>query len=182
MCPVRCVTYVSGRSKSCNAHDCSFQITLNEFLLGSLRNLFEKLDDYFRLRLKLSYNVGPFVRLEYSLLQTYVRLGGRPAKVIANIGMRDGLMLSKGIHVWVETYGHPAGWSGNDRLEFALFADAYSVPRFEYFDGQYINPELTLHPDYAIGAPDACTVCVVGWAKFTSYADPSEIRRLMQLD
>jgi len=44
----------------CDLHKCSVQITLNDPVLGYLseRNLFVKLDDYFRWRLKLSYDTG----------------------------------------------------------------------------------------------------------------------------
>jgi hypothetical protein len=85
----------------CDAHRCSLQITLKEFVFDYFteRNLFVKLDDYFRWRLKLSYNVGPFERMEYSLLQAYLRLGGHPARVTADIGMRDGMVWSK-VFMW----------------------------------------------------------------------------------
>lgn len=168
----------------CDVHKCSLQITLNEFVLGyvSQRNLFIKLDDYFRWRLKLSYSQGPFERMENSLLQAYVHLGGHPARVVANIGMRDGVVWSKAFHVWVETYGHPIYWSGDWRFEFTLIAAAYSVSRFDRHFGGLIDPQLMLHPYYSIGRPSGCTICVMGWTMFTSYAAPADVRRLMQLD
>lgn len=169
---------------SCDTHECSLTVTLNEFVFGYFiqRNLFVKLDDYFRWRLKLSYNQGPFERMEYSLLQAYVRLGGHPARVVANIGMREGVVWSKGFHVEIETYGHPVGRSGNDRMEFALLASAYSVSRFERHFGGLIDPQLMLHPHYSIGRPSGCTVCVAGWTMFTPYAAPADIHRLMELN
>ncbi len=170
--------------KQCDSHECSLQITLNEFVFDFLtrENLFVKLDDYFRWRLKLSYDIGPFVRIEQSFLHAYIRVGGRPARIIANIGMRDGIVWSKGISVWIETYGHPAEWSRNERFEFSLLADAHSVRRFRSYDGQSFNPQLALHPNYMIGRPGGCTICVMGWTKFTPYADSADANRLMQLD
>jgi hypothetical protein len=96
--------------------------------------------------------------------------------------MRDGLVWSKGFHVWVETYGHPVGWSGNWRLEFTLIVSAYSVSRFEPAFGGLIDQQLMLHPYYLIGRPCGCTICVAGWTKFTPYAAPADVHRLMQLD
>src|SRR5215467_8686638 len=168
----------------CDAHSCSLQVTLTEpvFSYVTERNLFVKLDDYFRWRPKLSYDTGPFERAEFALLNAYLRLGGHPAKVTANIGMRDGLVWSKSILLRIETYGHPAYWSGDFRIEFPLLITIQSVPRFEYFDGHPISTQLYLHSNYEIGRPSGCTICVHGWVRFTPYADPADVRRLMQLN
>jgi hypothetical protein len=140
------------------------------------------LDDYFRWRLKLSYDQGPFVRTELWLLRLYMRVGGHPARVTATVGMRDGIVWNKGVSVWIETYAHDPEWSGNELFEFSLLATADSVSRFEYFGGSLINPQLKLHSNYVIGRPSGCEICVEGWAKFTPYAEPSDVRRLMNLD
>src|SRR5262245_45393855 len=96
--------------------------------------------------------------------------------------MRDGLVWSKSILFRIETYGHPAYWSGDFRIEFPLLITIQSVPRFEYFDGHSISPQLYLHSNYEIGRPSGCTICVHGWVRFTPYANPADVRRLMQLD
>lgn len=168
----------------CDAHKCSLQITLKEFVFDyfTQRNLFVKLDDYFRWRLKLSYNVGPLERMEYSLLQAYLRLGGHPARIIASIGMRDGIVWSKGFYVGLETYGHPVFWSGNWRIEFTLIATASSVSRLDRSFAGLPDPQLMLHPYYSIGRPSGCTICVEGWAIFTPYAEPADVHRLLQFD
>jgi hypothetical protein len=168
----------------CDPHKCSVQITLNDPVLGYLseRNLFVKLDDYFRWRLKLSYDTGPFVRSEFWLLRVYMRAGGHPARVIANIGMRDDIVWSKGISVAIETYAHADQWSGAQPFEFTLFAEVNSRPRFDYFGDRWLSSQLMLHPNYAIGRPDGCEVCVMGWVKFTPYAAPEDVSRLMQLN
>jgi hypothetical protein len=50
-------------SEQCDSQRCSLTITLSEFVFAHVtqRNLFWKLDDYFRWRLKLSYDQGPFL-------------------------------------------------------------------------------------------------------------------------
>jgi hypothetical protein len=111
-----------------------------------------------------------------------MRVGGHPAKVTATVGMRDGIVWNKGISVWIETYAHDPEWSGNELFEFSLLASAESVSRFEYFGGSSINPQLKLHSNYVIGRPSGCEICVEGWTKFTPYAEPSDVRRLMNLD
>jgi len=168
----------------CDAHKCSARITLNEFVFGCLteRNLFIKLDDYFRWRLKLSYSVGPFQRFEFWLAQWYMRLGGHPARVIANYGMRDGTTWSKGISVWIETFARWPAASGYSALEFSLLAEMHSLPRFEYYGNNWIASQLTLHPTYMIGEPGGCEICVMGWVKFTPYTSSGDVHRLMQLD
>jgi hypothetical protein len=164
-------------------HMCSLQVTLDEFVFARFiqRNPFAKLDDYFRWRLKLTYNQGPFERMQASLVQAYVRLGGHPARVMAKIGMRDGLVWSKGFYVWIETYGHPTGWSGNWLMEFTLIASANSVSRFDRPFVGWNDAQLMLHPYYWIGRLN-CTICVEGRARFTPYAEPADVHRLMQLD
>lgn len=170
--------------KPCDESECSLQITLNEFVAGYItqRNVFVKLDDYFRWRLKLSYNEGPFERIELYLLRTYVRLGGHPARILATIGMRNGVVWSKRFDVWIETYGHPVDWSGTFRTEYTLIASTSSVSRLGGHFGGLVDPQLMIHPDYAIGRPGGCTICVAGWTKFTPYAAPADVHRLMQLD
>ena|GEM_PF-2387422 len=169
----------------CDVHMCSMQITLNEFVFGfiSETNLFLRLDDYFRWRLKLHYDVGPFVHMEERLLHLYMLAGGHPARVIASIGMRDGTVWSNGFSVSIETYvrqdpeNFPYGWS-----EYMLIASAHSVPRFDYYGGDWPNRQLMIHPNYAIGRPGGCEDCVFGWAEFTPYTDPVDVHRLMQLN
>lgn len=170
--------------EKCNERRCSFKIVLAEFVFEHLseRNLFVRLDDYFRWRLKLSYNTGPFVRVESWLIRLYMRAGGHPARVIASVAMRDGVVWSKGISVWIETYARASDSTGSQAAEFSLFADIYSSSRFDYYGDRWITRQFVVHPNYAIGRPDGCEVCVMGWVKFTPYAAPEDVRRLMQLD
>jgi hypothetical protein len=169
----------------CNEQKCSLKITLDELVLAyaSKTNLFIRLDDYFRWRLKLSYDVGPFVRLEFVLLRAYMRMGGRPARVVATVGMRDGIVWNKGFSVFIETYAQEvSGFFGTTPGGYTLIAEVRSAPRFDYFGTDWINAQLRLHPDYMIGRPGGCTTCVEGWAKFTPYADLDTTHRLLQMD
>lgn len=120
--------------------------------------------------------MGPFVRLESGLFHAYMTAGGRPASVVGSVGMRDGVVWSKGLEVNIETY-----WSYGDGLgEYTLIADTHSVPRFHRYGSE--NLQLRLHPDYEIGRPGGCDTCELGWSHFTPYAASTDVRRLMQLD
>jgi hypothetical protein len=160
----------------CNEHRCSVEITLDEIVYAyiSKPNAFKRLDDYFRWRFKLSYDIGPFVRVETVLLDAYIKVGGHPSRVIATVGMRDGVVWSKGFSVSIETYAHndpDVLWDGY----YTLIAASHTVSRFA-------NGVSLQHPNYAIGRPGGCEICVMGWVEFTPYADPADIRRLTQLD
>jgi hypothetical protein len=165
---------------NCNEHECSLEITLAEpvFRYASRGTIFVFLDDYLRWRLKLSYDRGPFVRMEHALFHTYLHLGGRPAKVDASVGMRDGVVWSEGFSVTVYTFAHgvPDVWEG----EYALTASVNSRSRLGSYGS--VDPQTTLHQNYEIGRPGGCEVCVAGWVNFTPYTGPDEVRRLMQVD
>ncbi|HLJ13716.1 MAG TPA: hypothetical protein VKV15_04410 [Bryobacteraceae bacterium] len=167
----------------CNQHQCSFNITLVEYAytLASHTGFLPHLDDYLRWRFKLSYDYGPFDRAESAILHGYMMAGGRPSIVIATLGMRDGIVWSKGFSVGIQTYWHDLpdaeskGW-----FDFALEAESHSVSRFARYSAE--GPQVLLHPDYEIGRPGGCLGCVEGWALFTPYADPATVRRLMEFD
>ena len=128
----------------CSEQWCSQTITLNQFVFGyvSERNVFVRLDDYFRWRLNLSYSEGPFVKLEWALLRTYMRLGGRPARVVATAGMRNGIVWSKGYSVYIQTYTHNVPDFLGDSIGYALMAESHSVPRFDYYGANWVSPHL----------------------------------------
>jgi hypothetical protein len=169
----------------CDESTCKLQITISDSVLGfvSHANLFVRLDDYLRWRLKLSYDQGPFVSVAAFLFRTYVRMGGHPSRVSAAIGVQDGIVWSKNFSVVIETYGPATAdslnvWQG----EYSLIATVDSVPRFSRFFDYEINPQLAIHPEYVIGAPGGCEICVFGWVEFTPYLDRAETDRLMTID
>lgn len=170
----------------CNEHSCSLTIKLNDFAYGYVtdRNLFVKLDDYFRWRLKLSYSTGPFERALWSLFRGYMRMGGHPAQVEGDVSMHDGVVWGKGIVVRIETYAKVDARSTADggSAEYTLIASAHSIPRFDFFSDRESHPQLALHPEYEIGRPDGCEICVLVWTKFTPYAAPEAVDRLMSVN
>src|SRR5580700_206160 len=104
----------------CDSHRCSFQITLTDsaskYVFGC--DAFGKLDDYLRWRLKLSKDDEPFEHMEGWLLTRYMHAGGRPAAVVAHLGMRDGVVWRKGISVDITT-NTPLADSDNQSYDFA---------------------------------------------------------------
>jgi len=174
----------STTDPGCTSRRCALQISLNEAVYAyvSQRNLFQKLDDYFRWRLGLSYDAGPFSTTELWLLRQYMRVGGHPARVGATIGMRDGKAWSKGIWVSIETYEQYDEGADSQDFQFVLLADVKSSPRFEFYGVPWISKQLVLHPTYLIGRPGGCEGCVEGWIKFTPYTPPEDVRRLFDLN
>jgi hypothetical protein len=169
----------------CNATACSLTITLFEPVYGFAyhRNIFVRLDDYFRWRFKLSYDEGPFVRAEAGLFQAYMLAGGRPARVIAEVGMRSGILWSKGFSVYIETYWHDIpDFAAGKWFEYTLVAETRTVPNFDRPGWDHDDPQLAIHPSYVIDRPGGCEICVLGYVHFTPYADASDIQRLSQLD
>lgn len=138
------------------------------------RNIFIRLDDYFRWRLKLHYDVGPFAHLEEQMFDGYMLVGGHPARIFASVGMRGGIVWTKGFSIIIETYAR--AYSGKKRLEYGLIADVHAVSRLD------LGGDSFLHPNYEIGRPGGCEICVMGWAKFTPYADAADVHRLLQLE
>ena len=169
----------------CTRAECSIEITLVEPVSGFLfRNLtFVHLDDYLRWRLRLCYDEGPFVRMKQAMLQGYMLLGGRPATITASAGMRGGVVWSKGFSVVIETYWHNIPDFNPDRwFEYSLIASTGSVPHLDLSGQNWVDPQITLHPNYIISRPGGCEICIMGYVHFTPYADPADIRRLMQLN
>jgi hypothetical protein len=171
-------------SDQCNETDCSVEITLFEPVYGfaSRYPIFLYVDDYLRWRLKLSYDEGPFVQMGAVLLRGYMVLGGRPAKIIATAGMRDGVVWSKGFSIIIENYWHDIPEFAPDWIEYQLMAETYSVPQLDFSGQNWVDPQTTLHPNYIIDRPGGCEICVLGYVHFTPYADPTDVKRLMQFN
>jgi hypothetical protein len=153
----------------CNEQQCSLEITLIEPVYNFIwtNRVFVNLDDYLRWRLKLTYDTGPFVRLEVALLRAYLVMGGRPAKVIAKVGMLGGTVWSKGFQTSIE-----AQWYVDEFTELISNVESISYQR---------DPQLALHPDYVIDRQSGCCADV-GYVRFTPQADPNDVHRLMQFD
>jgi len=163
----------------CNQAECSAFITLTEpSWVWIPRPVFVRLDDYLRWRLKLSYSQGPFAWMaQQALLPGYMLMGGRPARIIATVGMRDGVVSSLGFFVGVETYRHfnPGRWA-----EYTLAADVRSVPRFDDFDRIRDAAQLVIHPNYLISRPSGCEGCIEVYLYFNRNTEIADVRRLTQ--
>jgi hypothetical protein len=110
-------------------------------------------------------------------------MGGRPAKVIANVGMRDGVAWSKGFTVNIETYWHNIpGLYADSWDEFALISHVGSVPQFDSSSPDSGDPQFRLHRSYIINRQAGCCFFNEGYVHFTPYADPGDIQRLMQFN
>ena len=169
----------------CSVSECTVEITLFEPVYGFVSRslVFVYLDDYLRWRLRLSYDEGPFVRMEQAVLRTYILLGGRPAKITATAGMRDGVLWSKGFSVVMEIYWHNIPeFNPNRWFEYSLIAATRSVPQLDFSGQKWFDPQIARHPNYLISRPSGCEICVMGYVHFTPYADPANVRRLMQVN
>ncbi|HET6142962.1 MAG TPA: hypothetical protein VFE02_05600 [Candidatus Acidoferrales bacterium] len=178
----------SGQSRfddQCNGSQCSIAITLIEpvYSYASQNVPFARMDDYLRWRFKLSSDRSPIFQMWLGLLRLYMILGGRPAKVIANVGMRDGVVSSKGFTVNIATYWHnipglyAGGWG-----DLALIAHIGSVPQLDSVSANYADPQLKLHPSYVINRQNGCCSLSEGYVHFTPDTDPGTVQRLMQFN
>jgi hypothetical protein len=164
--------------ESCNNAECSVDIRLVEPVYGFIyRNtFFMKIDDYLRWRFKLTFDTGPVVRLVLTLLRGYMLLGGRPARIVASVGTRDGVVWSKAYSAEIQTYRHnTSGPLEGPRDNFALIAVVRSVPSSD-------TPRLDSHPGYIIRRQPGCCDFEEGHVEFTPLADPNDIHRLMELN
>jgi hypothetical protein len=167
----------------CNESECSFEITLNEFVFNFISSnpLFVRLDDYIRWRLKLSYMNGPLAGFEAVALRLYMALGGQPATVNATVGMIDGIVSSKAFGLKTLIYPQVMRSFFALRGPDFLWASASTVSRINHVSGSP-EAELTLHPNYVIGGPDGCVGCVAGWVNFTPDTNPADVHRLMDFN
>jgi hypothetical protein len=169
----------------CNEAECSVEITLIDPVYNyASRNIrFSRLDDYLRWRFRLSSDKAPVVQMWLGLLRVYMIMGGRPAKIIANVGMRDGVVWSKGFTVNIETYWHniPGLYAGSWG-EFALISHVVSIPQFDSSIPGSDDSQLRLHPSYVIRRQAGCCFFNEGYVHFTPSADPSNIQRLMKFN
>jgi len=166
--------------QNCDQLRCSLTITLDDLVYSYFRGRYrlEWLDDYLRWKLNLTYQEGPFAHFEETSLRCYMHLGGHPAHIEAGISIRDGFVWRKSFWVSIETHANrDQAVFGGASVYYALIAETRAVSRFTSGD-----EPLPLHPDYSIGRPGGCEICVMGWAKFTPYAEPRDVQRLMQLD
>jgi hypothetical protein len=116
--------------------------------------------------------------LDYpQLRRVYESLGGRSATVTADVSVRDGLVENKAFRVNIlvspqetDLFG-PFGYSLIGRASTSQASETRSWPT-----------GTSRHPEYYIGQPSGCEICVSVYTVFTPYADPTDIQRLMQFN
>src|SRR6266550_2716546 len=66
-----------------------------------------------------------------ALFRAHMRMGGRPARIVATVGMRDGMVWSKGFSVIIETFRKNGPWTSFDggSVEYTLMANSHRVPQ-----------------------------------------------------
>jgi hypothetical protein len=103
------------------------------------------------------------------VMQVWRVLGGRPAEIDGYIRVRRDVVWGKGIRAIV--LSHSAGYEDDVNL----------IGRMGSGSPGFISP---LHPEYEVGLGRITTgAFVVGaYADFTPYADPADVRRLMDID
>ena len=106
-----------------------------------------------------------------ALVYVYQLLGGRPAMIDGFIRVRKNIVWGKGINAGVASYfgrDQGGGW-----FFFSLIGRAGSG-----------SPDMisSLHPEYGAGTPSGCTFCQEAHVVFTPYADPADVKRLMDIN
>jgi hypothetical protein len=120
-----------------------------------------------------AYEHGSF--LGSRMLSAYMRLGGHPARVRVGIGLRDGIVWSESVGVYVEVapYHDDTGTFS----QYSLLGGA------SFGSDPPTKNRNDLHPAYAFeGLGGGCEVCQRISVLFTPDASPSDINRLMQFD
>jgi hypothetical protein len=88
--------------------------------------------------------------------------------------VRDGVVWGKSYWAYIEV--PPENFF--DEYGYTLIGEANSQSRF--IPG--FEPQLQLHPNFVVGRPGGCKPCLMVYARFTPYAAPADVRRLMQFD
>lgn len=109
------------------------------------------------------------------LLRVYESLGGRDSTVAARVLVQDGLVGGKFINVAVEVYPQETDLFGP--FGYGLIGRASTMQTSETWP-----TGTSRHPEYYIGQPSGCEICVSVFTVFTPRADPADIQRLMQFD
>jgi hypothetical protein len=110
--------------------------------------------------------------------RAYAFLGLRVTRIEADVVVWDGVVWGKGFSVWVEVppEGGPDAPFGNG---YTLIGGSKTVSRFA---SAGYSPQLVMHPYYAVTTPGGCTGCLAVFARFTPFADPTDVARLMDFN
>jgi hypothetical protein len=139
-------------SGPCVPLQCNFEVELSDFGSGDF--------EYF---------------IRGRILRAYEFFGGRLSVARVDVSVHDGI-------VWGKSFNMSVGVSeGEDRvfdsMGYWLIGRAGTVESID--TASWPNQS---HPQYRIGQPGGCEVCVEVYTIFTPYADPSDIQRLTEFD
>ncbi len=168
----------------CNEHECTVEIALSDFVLAHVyaSSWPTRTDDYLRYRFKRDNQSRPLSRALERLVYLSLFFGVRPAQIIGSVRVRNGIVWEKQFSVRIEVLSDPKSCTDGGRCEYTLIASSYTVPEFSTQVGRLFQDDLQIHSQYSIGHPSGCMGCVAVWAKFTPYADPLDVHRLMKVN
>lgn len=106
--------------------------------------------------------------------------GVRMTLVAAQVVVSDSLVMGKGFMMGVDVPpddrpNHP--FSG---YRYSLIGRAETVSDTFRLGGSL--RERSLHPEYAVTSPSACTGCIASFVRFTPLANPADVQRLMDFN
>ncbi|NUQ27006.1 MAG: hypothetical protein HOQ35_00595 [Acidobacteriaceae bacterium] len=137
-------------SENCSTADCYFSVTLSQSTPPYQASLTRKLA--FLTRAVLQHAFGK----------------DDAADIRASITVIDGKIWGRGLILGITKY-HAA-----DKQRYPIIAEARTV------DSPQSNLIVeTYHPEFSIGGPAGCTICIAGWLSYTPFADSATISRLM---
>lgn len=111
------------------------------------------------------------------LRHSAARLSGRAVRVIAGFEVIDGIVWAKYFDVEMEM----PPFRGEDGKLFSTTLIGIAESRSQFFPPHYWG-SILLHSNYVINRPGGCEGCVLAYVYFTPYADPQDVRRLMQFN
>jgi hypothetical protein len=108
-------------------------------------------------------------RSHHWLVRVHQLLGGRPALIYGFIRVRNNVVWGKGIRADI-AIAVPDQDGG--QFYFTVIGSAES--------GSPVGSPL--HPEYGVHSPSGCTGCTSTHVVFSPYADPADVRRLMNIN
>ena len=111
--------------------------------------------------------------------RAYAFLGVRKSRIRANVLVRNGLVWGKGFYLTVEVPPEGGRNPPFDGYGYTLIGVSESVSKFAPA-GSW--PQLAMHPEYTVSTPGGCTGCLAVFARFTPFADSSDVARLMDFN
>ena len=142
---------------SCSTPSCDYEVNLGDF-----------------------FDHSRFISSAPWALRAFDLLGVRMSLVTAHVLVTDGLVLGKGFAVFVEV---PPEDRPNDLFSgyrYILIGKTETVSHTFNLGGSL--RQRSLHSEYTVTSPSACTSCMASIVRFTPLADPTDVRRLMDFN